>query len=119
MRTHRFTSTTLCVWGGLLIYALSFLVVYVFTALACAREFAETRVLGIRIVPFVVNAWGVLAALAMIALMLGVRRRERREVADEHTKFMRFLATAASGMAMLALVWLMLPTLMITNACTR
>jgi hypothetical protein len=119
MRTHRFTSTTLFLWSGLLIYALSFLVVYIFAALACARGFADAQVLGIPVVPLVANGWGVLAAAAMIVVILRVRQRDRQDDADEHTRLIRFLAAAASGIAMLALIWLMLPTLILGAACGR
>jgi uncharacterized RDD family membrane protein YckC len=118
MQTHRFASTTLLIWGGLLAYALSFLVVYVFTALACARGFADTRVLAIPIVPFVASTWGVAAALGMTVLIVRVLQRDR-EPADEHTRFIRFLAAGVSGISMLALVLLMLPALMLGDACVR
>jgi hypothetical protein len=38
---------------------------------------------------------------------------------DEHTRFIRFLAIAAGGLSLLALLWLTLPPLLLSNACAE
>lgn len=112
MRSHRFTSTSFFIWGGLLIYALSFLVVYVSVALSCARPF------GVGLVRVATVAWSVAAAVAILVHLLAARRRNRNDPsADEHTRFIRSVAAAASGLALLALAWLTLPALVLRTQC--
>jgi heme/copper-type cytochrome/quinol oxidase subunit 2 len=118
MRTHRFTSTTFFIWGGLLVYALSFLVVYVFGAVACAKGFATLEVVGMSIVTFATLAWSIVAGAAIAALALIARRRDETDTAStEHDRIIRFLVMTASGLALLALAWLTLPALTLRYQC--
>lgn len=120
MRHHRFAPTTFFIWNGLLIYALDFLFVYVFAALACARRFAHAQWLGLPLVPLATTVSGVLAAAAIGAVMWMAVRRNRTEVnTSEHTRFIRFLAIAGGGLSLLALLWLTLPPLLLANACAE
>jgi membrane protein DedA with SNARE-associated domain len=48
----RFTTIVFLIWGGLLTWAGYFLFVYVFAALACARQFHHLTVAGIDVVTF-------------------------------------------------------------------
>lgn len=118
MQAHRFAPTTFFIWGGLLVYALDFLFVYIFAALACAKRFAEARWLGMPLVPLVTTIAGLLAAAAVGFVMWTAVRRNRAEPdADEQTRFIRFLAIAGGGLALVALLWLSLPPLLLANAC--
>jgi hypothetical protein len=120
MQQHRFTPTTFFIWSGLLIYALDFLFVYVFAALACARRFAHVLWLGLPLVPLATTVSGVLAATAIGTIMwIAVRRNGMEANTDEHTRFIRFLAIAAGGLSLLALLWLTLPPLLLSNACAE
>ena len=50
--------------AGLLVWGAHFLFVYVFTALACARAFADLRLIGIGIVPMAILAATAAASVA-------------------------------------------------------
>lgn len=118
MQSHRFTPTTFLIWGGLLLYALNFLVVYIFAALACAKGFAHGKWLGMSPVPLVTTISGLVAAAAISAVMWSAAGGNRREqCADEHTRFIRFLAIAGGFLSLLAVVWLTLPPLLLANGC--
>ena len=70
-----FPRTALFVTGGLLIWAADFLFIYVFAALACARGYADTSVLGIGIVPLASAISSMIALAASGAVALAARRR--------------------------------------------
>jgi hypothetical protein len=119
MQQHRFAPTIFFIWSGLLIYALEFLFVYVFAALACARRFTHVQWLGMPLVPLATTVSGALAVTAIGAVMWIAARRNRMEAnTDEHTRFIRFLAIAGGGLSLLGLLWLMLPPLLLSSACT-
>lgn len=120
MQQHRFTPTTFFIWSGLLIYALDFLFVYVFAALACAKRFTHVRWLDLPLVPLATTLSGVLAAAAIgVVIGIAMRRNRMDANADEHTRFIRFLAIAGGGLSLLALLWLTLPPLLLSNGCAE
>ena len=120
MQQHRFAPTTFFIWSGLLIYALDFLFVYVFVAIACAKRLTHAQWLGMPLIPVATTVSGVVAAAAIGAVMWMAVRRNREEAdADEHTRFIRFLAIAGGGFSLLALLWLTLPPLLLSSGCAE
>ena len=112
-KARRFTATTFLLVGGLLIWMADFLFVYVFAALACARRFAHLQLAGWPIVP-VVNTFATLLALGATLLLVRVVLRHSDPQSDAHARFLRFVALATSGVAIVALIWLALPSLTVT-----
>ena len=114
---HRFTPTVLLLTGGLLIWLATFVLGYVFEAVACARGFAEARLGGARLVPLVVIALDLLAAAATVTLLLAARRRWRVEQQDAHGRFLRCVMLACCAIALPALWLLALPPLLVSRWC--
>lgn len=115
---HPFTATTLLILGGLLVWMADFVVVYVFAAVACARGFADVSWLG---VPIVTATTIVASLIAGAITVLLVRRGYRLQSAvetDDHSRFIGFVTYASGGIALIALVLLVLPALVVT-ACPR
>lgn len=118
----RFPRTTLTVTAGLLIWAADFLFIYVFAALACARGFAHTTLLGFAIVPLVSTIATAVAAAASIALIVAGARRAvvARAASVEDTPASAFLGRLAMIVAMLALIAIALtglPGLLVRGSC--
>jgi hypothetical protein len=115
---HRFTPTAFLIWSGLLIWMGNFLFAYSFAALACARRFAETEILGFAVVPLVSTASSILSGLAIVAVMWTRVRRLREEAsADANSRFISFVTLGVGGLALLALVWIALPPLLANARC--
>ena len=85
-----------------------FAFVYVFSAVACARDF------GIVVIPAVTTGASVIAAIATVWLW---RRGYRTHQTSEHGRFIAFVTVATSTIALVALGMLILPPLLI-KACT-
>jgi hypothetical protein len=115
---YRFAPTAFFIWSGLLIWATDFLFVYIFSALACARSFADITVAGMRIVSFTTTLVSLVALTATVAVM---RVALRYAVADspskEQSALIRFLALALGALALVAIVWGSLPPLMLRHHC--
>jgi len=115
---YPFTQTTFLMMGGLLVWMADFVVVYVFAAVACARGFAGVSWFGVPIVTLVT----LLASLvAGVVTGLIVRRGyllQRNVATDEQSRFIGFVALASGGIALIALMLLVLPVLMV-SACPR
>lgn len=106
---HRFTSTTFLLTGALLVWMADFGFVYVFTAVACARDFAH-------LVPAVTTAASLGAGAVTLWLLRRGYRAHQADAIDEHSRFIAFVTLATSIIALLALVMLLLPPLLI-RAC--
>jgi hypothetical protein len=104
---HRFTSTTLLLTGALLVWIADFAFVYVFSAVACARDF------GVSLVPVVTTGVSLAAAIATVWIW---RRGYRSHQGSEHDRFIAFVTLATSTIALVALGMLILPPLLI-RAC--
>lgn len=104
---HRFTSTTFLLTGALLVWIADFAFVYVFSAVACARD------VGVSLVPVVTTAASLAAAVATVWIW---RRGYRAHRASEHGRFIGFVTLATSTIALVALGMLILPLLLI-RAC--
>jgi hypothetical protein len=115
-QVRRFTPTVLFVWGGLLLWATYFLVLYMFVALACERGFADLRLLGVRIVPASAALGFAMTFAATAACMLAGHRRLRAED-EKAARFIGFLAWALGLLGLLALAWTVLPALLLRTGC--
>jgi hypothetical protein len=111
---QRFARTTFFIMGALLIWLATFVCVYVFAALACARGFAHLQVGGLLIVPFVTITGTFLAAIANLSLLLVLRKLTRDE-SDEHAGFLRFVALASTVIVLVSLAWLALPAVLASS----
>lgn len=117
-RSHRFTTTTFFIWSGLLIWMGNFVFLYVFAALACARRFAEVRVLGVAVVPFTTLVSCLLAIAATGTMMwIAYRRIPGRPPAGEQSTFIRFIVMAASLLALIGTLYVLLPPLLLATNC--
>lgn len=113
---HRFTATSFLVVGGLLVWMADFVFVYVFAAVACARGFADVSLLGLPVVTLATLLSSLIAAAITVLI---VRRGYRLSSAvdmDEHTRFIGFVTWAGGGLALVALVLLVMPVL-VMSAC--
>lgn len=116
---YRLAPVTFFIWGGLLIWAVDFLVVYVFAAIACARGFSHVKLYGLGIVPLVTTLVSFVAFLATAAILRVALRGLGTAATDTlHPEpFMNFVAFGLSALALVATVWLVLPPLLLGNAC--
>lgn len=113
---HRFTATALYLWSSLLIWMSTFLTVYVFAALACARHFADARLLGLGVVPLVTTIV-TFAAAGITAYLLRAAYRRMHTMDDEHARFIHFVVLATSALALIGLMYLALPPLLLASQC--
>ena len=110
-----FAGALLRMSAPLVIWAVHFLVIYALTAIACARGFAATRVLGIDAVSWGIAAATVLAAGAML-FTIGVAVRRLRPQSNGTAAFVHWMSAAAGGLALVGILWEALPVL-IVPAC--
>jgi hypothetical protein len=113
---HRFTRTTLFIVGGLLIWLTNFVFVYTFAAVACARGFADLRVLAMPIVPLATAIASLVAGVATVALLVRGRKHYAMAV-DDHSRFIGFVTVATSIVALVALMLLLLPQYLLVRSC--
>jgi len=106
------------VWSGLLIWAADFLFVYVFAALACARGYSSAEIAGMRVVPFAAVTASVLAfTLTLLSMRISWRRLRRAPAQDSNAIFIHFLAVALGALGLLAIVWNLLPAIVLSSDC--
>lgn len=101
MRRSPFTHDMLLLFAGPIVWALHFLAIYGFTGIACARALPAGQWLGLGWHAWVLVGAGVLAAAA---LLVTVRARPRSE-SPENRRFVRWVAIALAGLALLAIAW--------------
>jgi hypothetical protein len=106
MTTVPFVRATTRMFGGVIIWAAHFTVIYGFTALACARGFASAAWLGSSVVQWTVGAATLLAALGTLALIVPAVRAAR-------AGFEAWLSASVSGLALIAIVWEGMAALMV------
>lgn len=95
-----------------------FVFVYGFAAVACARGFSDVSWFGLPIVTLMtLLASSVAGAVTVLVVRRGYRLR-RDEAADERERFIGFVTLASGGLALIALVLLVLPALVV-SACPR
>lgn len=104
---------------GLMAWVIQFTVIYGVTAFACARGYADLRLLGFGLVPAVIVA-ATLVALAVTAVVLtgALARRPRlvAETAHANDRFLNYTTILISGLSLVAIAWTGLPSL-ILPAC--
>lgn len=113
MQVFPFTRAFLLMLSCPLIWAAHFFVIYVVTALACARRFAHIEWMGVGVVPWSI-AVATLAALAAIAAIC--REGMRGDFAQDSTDFARWSTVALGALSAVAIVWEAIPAF-IVPAC--
>ena len=109
-----FASATLRMLSGLMVWAVHFLVIYVFTALACARRFADLSWLGIGVGPWGIGAATLAAATTMLVVIgLAVRDARLNTSWNNMSSFVPWMTAAFSGLALMAILWETLPVLLV------
>ena len=108
--------------GAPIVWAVHFVTVYVLVSLACAFRFAEGRVLGIGIVPFLIGIATLIAVILITMLARLGYRRWRQTEADrrrmdpdlwERRRFMALTALLLSGLSLIATIWVAVPVALI------
>lgn len=108
--------------GGPLVWVVHFLGIYILTAVACAHDFFQAELLGIRVVPLV---GGALTLLAVIVILDGgsvAWRRWRDRPGGElpphdgpdvasRRRFMAYAGLLLTGISFLAVIWETIPIL--------
>ena len=115
---HRFLTTTFLVMGGLLVWMADFVFVYVFAAVACAKGFADATLWGLPVVTLVTLSASLIAGGVTVLIgRRGYRLHSAVEM-DEYTRFIGFVTLACGGLALVALVLLVIPAVVMT-ACPQ
>jgi hypothetical protein len=105
---HRgFVGEVLFAVSGLLIWVAHFLVVYVLTAVICARASERVAAVGPALVPPAIAAATTASVGAIVALVIFDRRRTR--AASPVQRFLGWLTTASAGIGLIAVLWEALP----------
>ena len=116
MTAALFTPTFLYLTAGLVIWAVRFLAAYIFTALACARGWADAAAGAVGLVPAVVGLFTLVAAAGCGAILLyaGVHlKRAPRAPAEENVRFIHAMAGSVAALALLAIIWETLPVFVV------
>ena len=111
-----FARTALFLAAGLLVWAADFLFIYVFAALACARGFDGTYVLGVGVVPFA-SAAATAVALALSAMLVVVARRGHGRRKGDARAFTMQAALAACALALIAIALTGMPGALVRGTC--
>ena len=104
--------------SGLLAWAAQFTLIYGFTALACARGFADADALGLSIVPVTIILVTVVA-FAVTGVVLVRALGERRRMSDgalPSDRFLNYTTILIGGLSLVTIAWHGLPAL-IVPAC--
>jgi len=114
MGSPSFAGTTLRMFAPLIIWAVHFLVVYAFTAIACERNFAGTEWLGLGIVTWTVGGATLIAAAAALAMIwFALRSRPGVALRTEIGSFVPWMTAASGALTLLAILWEALPVLFV------
>jgi hypothetical protein len=93
--------------GGVILWALHFLMIYGFTALACERGFHEREWLGAGPITWVVLGATAFTATAMIWLIRQLLHASPRAFVD-------WLGAALTGLALIGVLYEAVPVLLVT-----
>lgn len=103
----RFIRTTMLMAAGPAVWALHFLIIYAFAALACARGFAHAT-------PWVIGGTTAVAVTALIAIIVRALARARQgPLSGEPQRFPYWSACGFAALALLAIAWETLPVLLL------
>ncbi|HYE35798.1 hypothetical protein [Methylocaldum sp.] len=109
-----FVTNTLRMLSGVLIWGAHFGVVYIFTALACARRFQDLSWLGIDIVSWTVAIATVMAIAGILVILLPAwRNLYHRSPQPATPAFIDWMTVAFGGLALLAIVLEALPVMLV------
>lgn len=109
MRLSLFTSTFLKMFSGPLIWAVHFLTIYAFAALACARRFAHIEWLGTGVVAWAISLFSLLAIAAISLLAWRFSRSKKQDEAG----FAYRTAIVLSGLSVVAIIWETVPVFLV------
>ena len=100
-------------WVAPFVWAVHFLAIYAFTALACERM-GTAGWFGVEAVLWFVGA-ATLAAVAVLLVTIVVAVRDGRKAATlpEVSPFVHWLTAAIAGLGLLAVLWETLPVLLV------
>lgn len=115
MNDAPFFRTTLAVMAGPIVWTLHFLLIYVVTALACARHFYDLQWFGVGVVQAVIGVATVLA-ISAIAVIMRLIRPAFAGLSRDSRHFALSMAVGFSLISVLAILWDALPAL-IVPAC--
>lgn len=105
------SAVTWRLWIGPLVWAVHFLTIYGFTALACARGLTSGAA---NVVVGFIGAVTLLAATVLgVTIWLAVRNRRPPPILPATSEFTHWLATAINSLALLAVVWEAMPVLFV------
>ncbi|MEJ7667984.1 MAG: hypothetical protein WKH97_04455 [Casimicrobiaceae bacterium] len=114
MAVPSFAATTLRMFAPLLIWAVHFLAIYAFTAIACERRFADANWLGVGVVPWTIGGVTLAAAAAaLVTIWLALRDVPGRAPRSETSQFLRWMTAAFGALTLLAILWEALPVLLV------
>ena len=117
MREQTCLRPTLFMLSGLIVWAAHFTLIYGFNAVACARFFAGTTIIGFGIVPLGIGVITLIALAALGGIVLGARAQRRPSLpgsADEETEgFMWRMSLAVTAISGLGIIWEALPALIV------
>lgn len=104
-------------FGGLVVWAAHFLLVYGANGVVCARKLAGTVVGGIGIVPAIVAGATIVAVAAVGAIGLAALAGRGPGIAGEPDPglraFWRFTTLTIAGLALVSILWTAVPVLVI------
>lgn len=110
MTLSHFTRTALRMFSGPLIWGVHFLAIYVFAAVACARESFNPALVAA--VPWAVLGMTLLAATALLAMIVPAIRVAKHS-RDDASVFIPWATAAFAALALIAVIWETLPVLMV------
>jgi hypothetical protein len=111
--------SVLAAFGGPLVWATQFGVVYATNATACARGFANTMLLGLHISLVTTLAATVIAGAAIVLLWLAGEAAHRSVMASQSDndpssdELLHFLSRWLNGVSLLAVLWTAVPALIV------
>lgn len=117
MREQTFFKPLLITVSGLLIWAAHFTVIYAINALACERDWAYERLLGMGYVPFLVLTATLAASVSLavigILALLG-RAPDLPDVSGARVSaFLRKVTISVVGLSLLAVIYETIPAFMV------
>jgi hypothetical protein len=109
-----FVTTTLRMLSGVLIWATHFGIVYIATALVCARGFQNSSWLGIGILAWMIAIATVMAIGGILIVLVPTWRDLYRSSSWSATPaFIDWMTVAFGALALLAIVWVTLPVMLV------
>jgi hypothetical protein len=110
----QFVTTTLRMLSGVLIWATHFGIIYIATALVCARGFQNSSWLGIGIVAWMVVIATVIAIVGILMILLPAwKSLYRGSPRSATTAFIDWMTVSFGGLALLAIVWVTFPVMLV------